>query len=205
MPKMLGQKAVTPHIKRRVTQSIFRAFDFAAAKGTPLNLYVVINLHESDAACATTIFDRVRHKYRDWLNYRTRNDPAGPLPPLYVYTVENPSGDHHHVNWALHIPAKHRAAFEQRLPRWIEKTQGVCGPRDNHVASINSDRAKRLAKYIVKGTDPAFIRHFYLEGVHVPQGDVWGKRAGVSPSLGATARRDASFRPRRQTNWKLAA
>ena len=206
MPKMLREGVrplrQTEHINRRVTQSIFRAFDYASEIGSPLNLYVVINLHETVKISAAAIFEAIRHKYRDWLNYRSKRRPDGVIPPMYIYAMENPAGDHPHVNWVVHVPADLRAEFEAKLPRWIEKAQGACRHSDCVVQTVRPDTHKQLAKYVVKGTDPGFVDHFYLQKVYAPQGQIWGKRAGVSPSLGATVRRVVNFRPRRsQGAW----
>jgi hypothetical protein len=54
---------------------------------------------------------------------------------------------------------------------------------------------KRLAKYVVKGTDERSIRHFYLQDVHAPQGTIIGRRTGISRSIGAKARKLAKFHP----------
>lgn len=209
MPKMLKEGRPlrqSSHINRRVTQSVFRAFDYALEIGSPLNLYIVINLHETMKVSAAAVFEAIRHKYRDWLNYRTKKRSLGIVPPMYIYAMENPSGTHPHVNWALHVPDDLRAEFEAKLPRWIEKAQGKCGPSDCVVQGVREDTHKQLAKYIVKGTDPGFVDHFYLQKVYAPQGQVWGKRAGVSPSLGATVRKVVNFRPRRSpSQWRNAA
>lgn len=194
----------THHINRRVTQSIFRAFDFATAIGSPLNLYVVLNLLERDEATAAELFARVRHKYRDWLNYKGKIAPEAATPPAYVYTLENPSGAHPHVNWALYIPPQLQAEFERKLPRWLEKVQGECRPHDCHVQSINQRFSKRLAKYVVKATEAGYVKHFFLEEVASDQGKILGKRAGVSPSLGHVARREVGFKPARN-RWRKAA
>jgi hypothetical protein len=133
MPKMLKEGRPlrqSSHINRRVTQSVFRAFDYALEIGSPLNLYIVINLHETMKVSAAAVFEAIRHKYRDWLNYRTKKRSLGIVPPMYIYAMENPSGTHPHVNWALHVPDDLRAEFEAKLPRWIEKAQGKCGPSD---------------------------------------------------------------------------
>lgn len=200
MTKNVGGKArCTNHINRRVTQSIFRAFDFSRSTGRPLNRYIVINLNETDAACAATLFERIRHKFRDWLNYHNRQSGA-PVAPAYVYAFENPEGGRPHVNWAIHVPDHLLADFLRKLPRWIERVQGSLTPFTYHEQAIDQAYAKRLAKYLVKGTEPAFLEHFYLRELHEehgPQGEVWGKRAGVSPSLGHVVRRSASFRPQR--------
>lgn len=195
----------TVHINRRVTQSIFRAFGYAAAIGLPLNLYVVINLHESAAKCAARIFADIRHRFRDWLYYRRRKGYGDTPRPAYIYALENPNDAHPHANWAIHIPPKLEAEFRRKLPQWVMKAQDVCGIYDCHVQPINQDYAKKLAKYIVKATDPAFIAHFHLGDEAADQGTIYGKRAGVSPSLGHAVRREADFRPRRHTCWQRVA
>ncbi|TWG92103.1 hypothetical protein L598_005000000040 [Mesorhizobium sp. J18] len=197
---VVGKARCTDHIKRRVTQSIFRAFDFAAATGRPMNRYVVIHLSETDAACAATLFERIRHKFRDWLAYHGKRR-AEPVAPAYVYTFENPTGENPHVNWALHVPEDLMADFLRKLPRWIERVQGPLTPFTYREKPIRASHANRLAKYLVKGTEPAFLEHFFLREMHDehgPQGEIWGKRAGVSPALGHTVRRAAAFRPRRR-------
>jgi hypothetical protein len=188
-----------------VTQSIFRAFDYAKAIGAPLNLYVVLNLHETASKAVATIFSDVRHRYRDWLNYISRKQWGASATPAYIYALENPSGTHPHANWAIHIPVEFQDDFLKKLPLWLAKAQGHCGTSDCDVQPINQDYAKKLAKYIVKATDPAFIGHFYLAAEACDQGTIYGKRAGVSPSLGHAVRRAAQFRSGRRTYWAQAA
>lgn len=196
---------VSSHINRRVTQSIFRAFDYAAAIGTPLTLYVVINLHETAAKSAANIFADIRHRFRDWLYYRRRKGYENAPRPAYIYALENPNDEHPHANWAIHIPPELEDEFRRKLPQWVMKAQGICGSYDCHVQPINQNYAKKLAKYIVKATDPAFITHFHLGDEAADQGTIYGKRAGVSPSLGHAVRREANFRPQRRTYWQRAA
>jgi hypothetical protein len=188
---------VSDYIKRRVTQSIFRATDYAIEAGTPMNQYVVINFRETSKASAVTIFADIRHRYRDWLYYirKTRPDIVG-AEPIYVYTLENPS-DNPHANWTLHVPPQLQKEFERKLPRWIEKAQGACGTADCHIEPVNLSYAKVLAKYIVKGTEPEFTAHFFLEKYDREQGIIYGKRAGVSQAIGRAVRAEAGFRPRR--------
>lgn len=190
----LGRR--TEHIGRRVTQSILRAFDFAHEIGRPLNCYVVVHLRETEQQSATSAFKMIRHRYRDWLNYKAKK-VGQTLSPDYIYALENPDGDMPHVNWALHVPSEYRDEFQKKLTRWVEKVQGPVRPFDIDIQAIKPSHAKRLAKYICKGTQEDFIAHFFLEGVAAPQGEIWGKRAGVSPSIGTSVRREAGFRPRR--------
>lgn len=204
MPKIAISRRPTHHINRRVSQSIFRAVDYAVFIGRALNLYVVLNLIDQDSASAATIFAKIRQKYRTWLRYRLRKEGRQLEAPTYIYALEAPDG-HHHVNWAVHVPEGLEEEFRERLPRWLKRAQGECRPHDVHVDPIRQSHVKRLAKYIVKGTDPTFIDHFFLGDCAAPQGLVHGKRAGVSPSLGHAARRAVGFRPRRGTTWRQAA
>jgi hypothetical protein len=193
MPKIAGAQRESDHINRRVTQSIFRSFDYAEATARPLNTYIVIHLHERASAGAATQFIRIRHKFRDWLNYKSKT-AAAPVPPIYAYSFEKPN-QAIHVNWAVHVPDHLKAEFAKKLLRWVERVTGQLGPYDVSCKPIPAAYAKRLAKYFVKGTDPAFIDHFHLRDVHAPQGKIWDKRAGTSPAIGPAVRREARFYP----------
>jgi hypothetical protein len=193
---MIGESR---HINRRVTQSAFRAFDYAKADGHKLNTYVVLRLRETVAQGAATAFTRIRHKYRDWLTYRGRKLGES-LSPIYVYALENPAG-WLHVNWAIHIPSEMLPDFERKLEKWVARTQGPVERGDIHVQPIDPQYAKYLAKYMFKGTDPAYVRHFFLQNVHSPQGSIYGKRAGVSQAIGIKARLRANFHPGRNRSY----
>lgn len=179
------------HINRRTTQSIFRAFDFAEAKGCPLDTYVVIVLADGNA---DEDFRAIRHKFRDWLTYLSRRDGAT-ARPHYVFTFENPDG-HTHVNWVLHVPDRYKKEFAAKLAKWVVKVRGRIEAPDIDVQAVTA-HPKSLAKYIAKGTDPAFVKHFFLERVHAPQGWFRGIRAAASTSLDKAARTASAFRPQR--------
>ena len=185
-------------------QSIFRAFDYAAEKGAPLNQYAVVNLRDAGGSGAAAVFSDIRHRYRDWL-YHLRKTGRSNARPMYIYTLENPRDEFAHANWALHLPPELENEFLRKLPQWLARAQGLCAANDCHVQPINPDYAKRLAKYIVKGVDPAYIAHFYLSETATDQGMIYGKRAGVSPSLGPAMRKRENFKPRRRRVWKQAA
>ena len=175
----------TEHINRRTTQSIYRAFDFAESQGCPLNIYAVIVLASADDQAADRDFRAIRHKYRDWMNHHNKTRAAR-VRPAYVYTFENPDG-HTHVNWVLHVPDDLKQDFVGKLPKWLAKIRGKVNPFDINTQLV-TDHPKSLAKYITKGTDPAYVKHFFLERVHAPQGWFRGLRAAVSTSLDKAAR-----------------
>jgi len=171
-----------------MVQNIFRAFDFAKAGGARLNVYVVINLRDRAEQSAATAFERIRHKYRDWLAHHSRKLGAR-LPPLYVFTFEAPGVPH--VNWALRIPPRLHAEFFRKLPKWVAKVQGDLQPFDIEARLIEERGYKSLANYMAKGCNPKHLAHFYLTALHDEhgdQGEFWGKRAGVSPALNTAAR-----------------
>ena len=200
MPKNEQGAYYSDHINRRVTQSIFDAVDFAVDKNLALNWEVVINLHESEAKAAATLFENIRDRFRVWLNYRAKKDGQA-VPPVYIYTLEDSNADrpHPHANWLVHVPDAYAAEFRRKLPRWVKRAQGEAGPFDIHCESIKADYVKRLAKYVVKGTDPVFVNHFYLADMAAAQGRIYGRRAGVSPSLAQTARKAAGFKRKRKS------
>jgi hypothetical protein len=189
----------TRYISRKLVQNILRAFDYARARDMPLNVYVVINLIETDAYAAATLFEMIRHKYRDWLAYRTR-EIDGHIPPMYVFTFE--AANNPHVNWVLRVPPFLLDEFERKLPKWIEKVQSFRPYDVNFQRLERGGTYKSLANYICKGCHPAFIEHFHLSELHAKHGDqgsFWGKRAGVSPSLNKSMRDAYGYNPRRRT------
>jgi hypothetical protein len=187
----------TTHISHRVTQSGFRAFDYAIATDRPLNKFIVIHLRDDTEQCAGASFSKVLHKFRDWLAYQSKRLRMK-VSPIYVFTLENPNGSVH-VNWALHVPKSLHSEFEKKIMGWVTKVQKEIGPYTVKVKDIDQSYAKRLAKYIFKGTDPRYVVHFHLYDLHAPQGEVWGRRAGISQAIGRKARKRAGFLPGRRS------
>lgn len=194
MTKNTGPRRRTQHINRRTTQSIFRAADHATTIGGPLNTYVVINFPETGDETATRMFTDIRHKFRDWLTYHARKDHAPGLPPLYVFSFENP-GAVPHVNWVIHVPPALRDEFKHKLLRWVDRVHPTRRPFDVSAQAITSGTSKSVVKYIMKGTDPGYIDHFFLRRVYAPQGEIIGKRAGLSAALGPASRKKAGLLP----------
>jgi hypothetical protein len=186
-------RPVSAHINKRTTQSMFRSFDFAKASGQGFSHYVVINLREGGLNDPAISAQKIIHKFRDWLSHR-RNTTGLPYRPVYVGTLESPHG-HTHMNWVLSLPPELEAEFTKKLPRWVERVQGTVGDFDIYVGPVVTGYEKRLAKYVLKGTDPRCVSHFYLEDVHEPQGAIVGRRTLTSRTLGAAARKRVGFHP----------
>ena len=205
MPKITPARS-THHINRHAAENICHAIDFAKNIDLPLNLYVVLNLDENGSGIeGTEIFRRVRHKFRDWLNRCLKKRGITPSPPVYVYSHENPANNPH-VNWMVHVPAFLRAEFLEKLPRWLERSQGAVRKFDIDVQAIDPHTDKALAKYILKGTDERYVPYLHLQDYASPQGQIFGRRATASPAIGRKARRDAGFVPKlHRNNWKRHA
>ena len=156
----------------------------------------MVNLPETAECGAAMAFAAIRHKYRDWLAYKAKLRQQR-MPPVYIYTFENPAG-RLHVNWVVHVPDALQDEFREKLQQWVTKVRGVVGPYDVHVQPVEVAYHKRLAKYVLKGTDRNYTRHFHLEDVDEgPQGEVWGRRAGISQAIGRRARARDSYHPGR--------
>lgn len=201
----IQRRGYTDHLNRRPAENICHAFDYAEAIDRPLNNYVVVNLRGEAADNAASIFERVRHKFRDWFNRRTRQLYGAALPPIYVYTLECPNGMAH-ANWVINIPPPLQDEFERKLDRWVEKAQGRVGPFDARLKPVKAGTAKTLAKYLLKGIDPLYVGYLHLDAYAAPQGRIWGRRAGASPAISRAARRAAGFVAKRhRKSWRAAA
>jgi hypothetical protein len=179
------------HLNRRTAENICHAFDFANYLRCPLNTYIVLKFSPADAIAAGHVFRAIMRKYRYWLKSRTEN-----LPPMYVYTFENPTG-HPHVNWVVHVPQIHKKEFGEKFNGWAEKANAELGEYDAHKQAVNLCTSKTLAKYIIKGIDPLYIEYLHLGEFACPQGTIWGRRATASPAISRAVRKAAGFVPKR--------
>lgn len=194
----------TDALNRHPAENICHAFDFAAWLSTPLNNYIVINFDSESESCSGAIFQAIRHKYRDWLNRRTKQVYGIALPPMYVYTHENPDG-HAHCNWVVHVPPALQAEFDKKRVKWIERAHRNVRRYDVKAKPVDPKTAKSLCKYIIKGIDALYVKYLHLEGYAAPQGRVWGRRAGTSPALSRAARAEAGFVAKRDRGKLRAA
>ena len=200
MARFQGRVRPTQRISHRVTQSIFYGFDYAAHHGRPLNVYAVVNLHETDRKSAVSIVEDIRHRFNGWFRRATKKLFGTALPPFYAYSIENPANNPH-CNLAVNIPPALRQDFDRKLTQWVTRAQKSCDRFDVDVQDIQPGTDKGVANYIVKGTDPNYIDHFHLRTLydqHGLQGLVYGKRAGLSEALDKAARRGGNFKKRRR-------
>jgi len=205
MTKTKGRpSSYTDHIGRRAAENICHAFDYAKYIEQPLNHYITLNLRGlDDDADAAAAFNRIRHKFRDWLLYATRKSGAVVKEPVYVYTIEAPSDKNPHANWVVHIPPYLSKQFQKKLNVWVARVLGEVGPFDIRVQQVNPMKDKTLAKYVIKGTDERYVSYLHLKEFAANQGRVWGRRTATSTAIGRTVRKRAGFKPSRDRHkWK---
>lgn len=195
----------TDVLNRHPAENICHAFDFAKFIGRPLNNYVVINFDDTAALYGGTTFRKVVHKFRDWFNRRTKQLYGNCLPPAFIYSLENPNGQVH-ANWVVNVPPELQAEFEKKHRRWVRKAQGDIRRYDVAIFKVDPHTDKSLAKYVIKGIDGNFISYLHMQEYASPQGRIWGRRAGVSPSISRTARNKAGFVAKQHRHqWKRRA
>lgn len=201
MPK-IEHRGYTDYLNRHPAENICHAFDFAKYLGRPLNKYLTINFDPASGLYGGTVFQKIRHKFRDWYNRRCKQIYGAALPPMYVYSLENPNGQVH-ANWVVHVPPELQNEFDKKCQRWVSKAQGNIRYYDVHSVQVDPYSDKSLAKYLIKGIDGRYIGYMHVGEYASNQGRIWGRRAGTSPSISRAARKEAGFVPKRDRNkWR---
>ena len=176
----------TRHIGWRQARNLREAIHYADKRlvelGRPLNTFVTINFGHT--ACSPAVVSAAFEKLRDnhfvrWLRYGTSDLSH------YVWVIEN-AGGNTHVHWVLHVPKFLRAAFEIKLAEWLARVAGTITCRESAIKIDPVPNLRGLGLYLLKGMDPRYAPRFGVK--HIPQGLVYGKRCGVSKSLGPSAR-----------------
>lgn len=173
------------HIRAVQARELKRAVRHSWRLGRPLNRYAVIAFDTpayGDEYAADRAFQKIRIKFRSWLDYQRRKHPEiGPITDARTWELR---GSILHVNWLVHVPFGLEDAFVAKLKRWTHAVIGEHGEevqKNKAIYNLNG-----LLSYVLKGTDPA---HAWRVGVDpVDQGTIWGRRAVASISLGRTAR-----------------
>jgi hypothetical protein len=176
----------TRHIGWRQAQNVREAIHYADKRlvdiGRPLNTFATINF--GHISCAPEVVSGIFEKLRDnhfvrWVRYGTAD------LSYYVWVIEN-AGGNTHVHWVLHLPKSLRAAFEIKLAEWLARVAGPITCRESAIKIQPVPNLRGLGRYLLKGMDPRYAARCGVK--HVPQGLVYGKRCGVSKSLGPASR-----------------
>ena len=181
------------HINRRQARNFRYAIMYAetqaAAQGRPLDTFVTLNFDHTD--CPPERVSKAFEKLRDnhftrWLRYQSWARRRDWTPAYYVWSIENHGGDTH-VHWIVHIPKPLLAGFREKLPLWLARVAGTvhCSASAIKIQPVKNLRG--LDRYLLKGMDPRVAARYRVRPD--PQGIVFGKRCGISKSLGPAAQR----------------
>jgi hypothetical protein len=150
--------------------------------GRPLNTFVTVNFDHTDCPPehVSAAFERLRdNHFVRWLRYEEA------APAYYVWVLENQGGDMH-VHWVVHVPSSLRKAFGTRLPKWLARVAGIIRCSESAINIKPVSKLRSLTRYLLKGMDSRYAPRYSVQ--HESQGLVYGKRCGVSKSLGPSAR-----------------
>jgi len=176
----------TRHIGWRQARNLREAIYYADKRlvevRRPLNTFVTINFGHT--ACSPAVVSAAFEKLRDnhfvrWLRYGTSD------LPYYVWVIEN-AGGNTHVHWVLHLPKSLRASFDTKLSEWLARVAGTITCRESAINIEPVTNLRGLGRYLMKGMDPRYAPRCGVR--HIPQGLVYGKRCGISKSLGPASR-----------------
>jgi hypothetical protein len=184
----LGHRGLrrTHHIGWRQARNLQDAIHYAdrklAALGIPLNTFATINF--GHIACTPEAVSALFEKLRDnhfvrWLRYGTSE------LAYYVWVIEN-AGAYTHIHWIPHLPKSLRATFDTKLAEWLARVAGTTTCRESAINIKPVTHLRGLGLYLLKGMDPRYAARCGVK--HVPQGLVYGKRCGISKSLGPAHR-----------------
>lgn len=182
----------TQHIDWRQARNFLEAIRYSDINlvelGRPLNTFATINF--GHIACSPKVVSAIFEKLREnhfvrWQRYGTSD------LSYYVWVIEN-SGGHTHVHWVLHLPESLRAAFDTKLAEWLARVAGTITCRESAINIEPVYNLHGLGRYLLKGMDPRYAARCRVN--HVPQGLVYGKRCGISKSLGPASRTRSRLR-----------
>lgn len=167
----------------------------------PVSLNLLVTIQWNLTVTKQDNFRGLRNeRFCRWL--RTRCKQLGiSVAPYYIYAREK-----NHVHWQVHIPEVLVEEFTDLVSRWVTSLEHKGkGPRkraENHepapdgavlVQRVRNSVAVR--KYLLKGIKRADAFRFGIKVVE-DQGVVYGRRTGVSRTLGRAAREKAGYRSR---------
>tara|TARA_R110002072_G_scaffold302681_1_gene487270 strand:+ start:22212 stop:22961 length:750 start_codon:yes stop_codon:yes gene_type:complete len=165
-----------------------------------LNLFVTIQWNLTNSKQDN--FAALRNqRFCRWL--RTRCDQLGiSVAPYYVYAREK-----NHVHWLVHIPEELIDEFTDLVSRWVtsleQKGNAQRKRAQNHdpapKGTVKIERVGNsvaVRKYLLEGMRPADAFRLGIKKIS-PQGEIVGRRTGVSRTLGPAARKAAGYKAQR--------
>lgn len=179
-------------IDKRQYDQLQHSVRFAEEIGTPLNTFVTIQFGATSCEPENVgiAFRRlVKQRFTPWLR-PTKAHPVDYRPAAWVYWLENVHQHAHHphgthVHWMVHIPSGRRAAFEQKLPLWVQNVAGVIHDRRAVIRLSDAHNPMGLRKYAGKAMKPADAKKRRVKPSS--QGVIFGRRLSISESINVSA------------------
>jgi hypothetical protein len=173
---------------------------FARQQGTPLGHCLNFNC-DLLGVQSDSFIKHFTKLASDWLR------PQG-IPPTWNYMRENPGDNKPNVHLTMHIPPGVRKEFVSRQTSWALTASGRSRLRPKSVVTryvgiergqpfriITDDEyvdhAEVWFRYLLKGAEEWICDD--LNMAHHPQGEVIGRRLGMSENISAKARNAAGF------------
>ncbi len=178
----------TTHLGYAQIAGGFHATRYATSRNRPMTHMVTINFSrlsiEEEAAGA--VFSALRARVSRAWRYAAKAD-RGLGSFDYFHVHENPD-NRSNVHWAVHLPTGYENWFERLIRDRLGKLSGgPCVSDEVRLTPVTTPGG--MAKYMMKGANPSFAKHFHLTDWIADQGLVIGRRFGTSRSLGRSARK----------------
>ena len=190
MLRPTNPKRRTQHVARRSASAFLHAPRIAAKISRPLNTHVAIRweLLGYPREDASKAFERLRlGPFAQWSRYvpvgsqKPRNGQ-----PTYAWVFEATGGLH--VHWCVHVEAGQEMGFERMLRRWIKSALGLAElPTHTTVGVQKIPNMHGFKLYLMKGAEAWYAAACNIRRIE-NQGEVIGKRCGVSTNLSKSAR-----------------
>lgn len=181
-------------------KNLAEAATYAFYQLSPLNRHVTI--HCELAGVSLEDVHRFRKSFLkligDWLRLRD-------IPICFLWVLENPLGGGLNLHVLLHLPPEHALPFARHQRSWLRAAGGSWKPKAIKTDPVGpkhwlDDPPKYtraidgMVRYLLKGATPEtcdFLSTRDAKLIHVYQGHIIGKRAGVSEATGPKARSEA--------------
>ncbi len=182
----------TRHISGKQASAYFAAMRHARDQDNLPTLSVTVNLSCTDCPpgeASIVMQELISHRFGRWLRYKSqKSKAAGGLgyPLVYGWVIEA-KNEFHHAHWCVQVAPELRVEFERKLPKWVKSVAGEIRDAGRCICIKEITTIMALARYCMKGMNPNQARRRFVQAED--QGVVYGKRVGISRSLGKTARR----------------
>lgn len=184
-------------INIKPASNLHHAPRIAAAIGCPLGHFLTLNLQQMGVSPfnASSTMSELMQRYQKWVTRPRLSARWKATPAFYAWVLENDEVVGVHAHCMLHLPSGSEAEYIDKVISWLVRLTGTEPPL-NAIHMEASPNPENRSYYLIKGGHPAVTAFF--NRVHVPQGEIIGKRTGTSMNIGRTAkenlRREGRYR-----------